>query len=176
MLQYVEHLAHAPLPMMGDSTAARRRGGGSSATGRPSSGGAFAKKRCWPKRGWRRYRSWCPLASRSMGSLRGGMPRIASSDAAAVRAGRWGVPSSRLGSWTTRNSPHGRKRSGISGSSASRGPLQTNDSGRTWCGRSKARAIPCRLRSVSSPGNGTIGTNPRSMFWAQTYRYRHSQS
>ena len=47
-----------------------------------------------------------------------------------------------------------------------------NDSVRTWCGRDKASSMPCRLRSVYSLVNGTIGTNARSIFCVPTCHCR----
>ena len=96
---------------IGGFTSARRPCDVSIDNGLPSSGFAFAKKRCSPKRCWRSYGSRCPLDSRSMCSVTVGMPPIACSNSAAVSAGMSCVRSNPIGSWTTRNSPNGPKRS-----------------------------------------------------------------
>ena len=48
--------------------------------------------------------------------------------------------------------------------------------GPPWCVRSRANSTACRLTSVCSSVNGTLGTNTRSIFCAPTSRERHSKS
>ena len=78
----------------------------------------------------------------------------------------WYGRSSPSGSWTLSSAPNGPKRSSSSGISAGRYPRQTNGPGPLWCGPCKGSSPSCRLRSVCSSANGTIGRNTRSIFCA----------
>lgn len=174
--QVAEHSAHGPRRMLGGSPSARRPCGVSIAIGALRRGGPVVRQQRSPQRCWRRCRRGGPLAARSLGSSTVGMRLSAGCNAAAVRAGRGGVRSRPSGSWTTSSAPHGPQRSGTSGISACRGPLQTGASALPWCDHARGGAPLCRVTSVSSAAHGLLGTNTRRMCCAPPSRCRHSTS